>query len=495
MSATPNLDVPPSRVFTQRFHDLQQTQDSSAQIIKELIAYCEHMEKTSQVEIQRLGQEIDNLKLDLADATRSRREFQTQANLFSSQFNKLYQDYDNFKNRNPYIAILIDGDGLIFKDEYIKAGIEGGKKAAYALRNAVAKQCEGHAHEIEISAKIVANLSGLARAMTRDGITENVNELKDFMLGFTQAKASFDFVDVGYGKERADSKIKETTRWHLQNHNCRQILLGVSHDAGYAPFLDEILKDDTTRKRITVLEGVSTVRDITSTGVHVFKLDDGLFRADKLVDRNSISSPSQGGANGTAGSGSAAAAVASSSSPNSNISSAVPSTASPFSTFAQAIAKVKPASPPPQVTLPLAPRSANAGKKAQQSSKSKWKPGPRGLDKTISVNQVILETVKRRKDNNKLCNNHFLRGPCSKGDSCTFVHHYKPSADELDAIAFLSRLNPCTSGQDCDADDCIYGHHCPNVREGTCTHPYCKFPKDAHPPDTKFKNANVDKNF
>lgn len=54
----------------------------------------------------------------------------------------------------------------------------------------------------------MANLGGLARAMVRDGVIENVNDLKDFMLGFTQAKASFDFVDVGYGKERADSKIK-----------------------------------------------------------------------------------------------------------------------------------------------------------------------------------------------------------------------------------------------------------------------------------------------
>lgn len=97
-----------------------------------------------------------------------------------------------------------------FQDEFIRAGIEGGKRAAYALRSAVAKHCEGY-HEIEISAKIVANLSGLSRAMARDGVIENINDLKDFMLGFTQAKASFDFVDVGYGKERADSKIKGLT--------------------------------------------------------------------------------------------------------------------------------------------------------------------------------------------------------------------------------------------------------------------------------------------
>jgi hypothetical protein len=34
------------------------------------------------------------------------------------------------------------------------------------------------------------------------------SDLKDFTLGFTQAKASFDFVDVGHGKERADNKVR-----------------------------------------------------------------------------------------------------------------------------------------------------------------------------------------------------------------------------------------------------------------------------------------------
>jgi hypothetical protein len=46
--------------------------------------------------------------------------------------------------------------------------------------------------------------------MRRDGSLSNECNLKDFSLGFTQAKASFDFVDVGHGKERADNKIRGT---------------------------------------------------------------------------------------------------------------------------------------------------------------------------------------------------------------------------------------------------------------------------------------------
>lgn len=62
--------------------------------------------------------------------------------------------------------------------------------------------------DLQILVKVVANLSGLAKAMQRDGCIDNPSLLKDFTLGFTQAKATFDYVDVGFGKERADLKVK-----------------------------------------------------------------------------------------------------------------------------------------------------------------------------------------------------------------------------------------------------------------------------------------------
>lgn len=36
--------------------------------------------------------------------------------------------------------------------------------------------------------------------------------VRQFTSGFTQAMASFDFIDVGSGKERADTKIKGESR-------------------------------------------------------------------------------------------------------------------------------------------------------------------------------------------------------------------------------------------------------------------------------------------
>jgi len=86
--------------------------------------------------------------------------------------------------------------------------MDGGKKAANALRNAVLEQCSDLSEDTEVIAKVCANITGLGKAMKRDGCLENPEDLRDFTLGFTQGKASFDFVDVGHGKERADSKIK-----------------------------------------------------------------------------------------------------------------------------------------------------------------------------------------------------------------------------------------------------------------------------------------------
>lgn len=70
------------------------------------------------------------------------------------------------------------------------------------------KECGGPVDDIEIMAKVCANISGLSKAMRRDGTLGNPDDFRDFTLGFTQGKASFDFIDVGHGKERADSKIK-----------------------------------------------------------------------------------------------------------------------------------------------------------------------------------------------------------------------------------------------------------------------------------------------
>lgn len=95
-----------------------------------------------------------------------------------------------------------------FHEHLIRKAKEGGKEAAGLLRDSIIKH-NGHVEDgTEIIVKVCANLSGLATALWKDGLIGNNEELRDFAGGFSQGHSSFDFVDVGQGKERADWKIQ-----------------------------------------------------------------------------------------------------------------------------------------------------------------------------------------------------------------------------------------------------------------------------------------------
>lgn len=271
--------------------------------------------------------------------------------------------------------------------------------------------------------------------------------------------------------------MTETTRWHLRNINCKHIMLGISHDAGYAPFLDETLQNEATRQRISIIEGVTTVHDLVATNVQIEKLGNGLFRDDKLC----VKIPTVTQMASSRSSQSPPAQVSQTASPT--VSAGSSQVRPPSVSYAGAASSVSAgASLPPQITLPFTlPKKQQSGaaswrEKAQGRVQSEsqyqtipssmpldWKPGPRGFDEPIRVNVSVMEAIKKRKDTEKLCNNHFLRGPCAKRDICPFVHDYKINDEEIKAVSVLARQNPCSSGQYCEAKDCIYGHHvsCP----------------------------------
>ena len=188
--------------------------------------------------------------------------------------------------------------------------------------------------------------------------------------------------------------------------------MGISHDAGYAPFLDDLVSDDNTRRRITILEGYPTVRELEATGANIIGMRD-IFRGVKLVNRTATA-PN--------------AATSPTSTPS--IVSATPTPAPAPGGFSYATVTSK-ASPPPQITLPIPLKTPVSTGRVPKPQPPPWNPGPRGLDTPIPLNQMVLENIKKRKDNNKLCNNHFLRGPCTKGSDCTFEHKYNPNKDEL----------------------------------------------------------------
>ncbi|KAI1262267.1 C-x8-C-x5-C-x3-H type zinc finger protein-like protein [Xylariaceae sp. FL1019] len=457
--------------FVPRYKAREREAVATSDFIKDLMIYAERLETTRRNENNQFTQQIRDLNLDVEDALKSYRQVQLQLQHVQQGAGYVSFDQSSTKDQFAYVLVVIDGNHLIFRDHLIREGVEGGRRAAHELRKAVAFQTS-FLGQAEIVIKIVANLANLNKVLRASSLVYNDVDLPEFVTGFNQVKASFDFVDIGYGKDRAESKIKETVKFHAQNSSCKYVIMGgVSHDPNYAAFITENIGDKEDFKRISVIEGSSTVRDIASTGVNLLNFKE-VFRSQKLIPQRMMSMDSvQSG---------------------SSRSPVVSAPGTPIFSYATAIQK--PASPPPVINLPiklkpLAPKTPNIPKK--QTPPPAWNPGPRGLDVPIPLTQSALDTIKKRKDNNKLCNNHFLRGPCAKGEDCCFVHDYRPNKEEKNAIAFLARQNPCTNGQDCDVVNCIYGHHCPSVVNGICTHPFCKFRPEEHPPGTKLRVAKA----
>ncbi|KAK6202016.1 hypothetical protein LQW54_009148 [Pestalotiopsis sp. IQ-011] len=444
--------------FVPRYREYAAAKEQTEDFIKDLMIYAEHVENNAHA----LRNQVRHTQYDYEDSLNSQRELQARIKDLEDQLRFLSQDNSNLKHINPYVLVLVDGNDLIFQDYLVKQGAEGGNKAAFALRQAVYAKIR-NPDDTEIIAKVVANVSGLAKLLRRSD-----HDIKHFMSGFTQAKASFDFIDIADADSGAFAKIADTASFHLKNYNCKQVVLGAS-DAVYAQFLNGV-KDDIKSKRVTVLEGAPVAKEIAATGVSVASFDT-IFRTEKLppvADKTSTTNSS------------------------SMVSTPASVSATPF-TYATITQK---ASPPPQLILPLAPKTVQSKSAAVRVTtrpvSPPWNPGARGLDPPIPLNQNVLDLVKKRTGSDKLCNNHYLRGPCSKGDACCFEHDYTPNQDEIRAIQFLARLNPCTNGQDCDVDNCIYGHHCPSVKDGVCTHPFCKFHPHEHPPGTKIKANKKD---
>lgn len=185
---------------------------------------------------------------------------------------------------NPYVMVLIDGDGLIFNHELLRLGEAGGRKAARQLKEGIFRMLSGHPHcpeDSQIIARVYANVTGLSSTLVKAGILSSPSIFEEFVDGFTSGDEMCDFIDVGYGKDKANTKLSANFRTHFHNNQCRQIVLGCSHDNGYARLLENHMQDSQEVGRVTLLGGVPFEKELETLPFDK-KTIPGLFRDTKI---------------------------------------------------------------------------------------------------------------------------------------------------------------------------------------------------------------------
>ncbi|GAA5909718.1 hypothetical protein JCM5296_005771 [Sporobolomyces johnsonii] len=133
------------------------------------------------------------------------------------------------------VAVLLDGDADFFTDAYLSKGYRGGRSAALDLRNKVHHLVIGKEKaagstgtpEVNILAMTFLNMSGLSNFLQCD--------LRSFSQGFNSSPFAFSMCDVGSQPQAADEAIKSHLPFCLST--CDYVLLGGSHDGGYAQSL------------------------------------------------------------------------------------------------------------------------------------------------------------------------------------------------------------------------------------------------------------------
>ena len=365
--------------------------------------------------------------------------------------------YSATQESNPFIFVAIDGDGAIFKDEFLKAGADGGAKAAEQLharirRHIAATYPESNTQDWSIVVHVILNVDGLSKTLKACGIINSTADLQAFGRAFTRTQPLFSFVDVGFGKEQADHKIRETLRFMIRLSQCKHVLFGPCHDNGYLPVLEEYKRNEAFASRFSLISGTAPGPGFRQLGLAIDKYDE-IFRTSNLVPPPSASPPS-------------------------TISS--PRSSTPLPT---------PVSSVPGSYAKIAPGSLNSMTISIGSKKPK---APERQFYLINAYDERIDTDVPRPDpadekrfaqkvddqGRNYCNKDHLMGGCPMDDYCNYEHGGTLKPGLLAVLRVKSRAIKCKNTQYCEDIMCPFSHHC---RMGNkCVRSDCRFADTHH---------------
>jgi hypothetical protein len=91
-------------------------------------------------------------------------------------------------------------------------------------------------------------------------------DFSSFASDFTSSNSLFDIIDVGYGKERADDKIRENFNLYISNPLCHAVFLACCTDNGFARMLSPYQYNREAYEKIVLVSAGYVEREIGELG-------------------------------------------------------------------------------------------------------------------------------------------------------------------------------------------------------------------------------------
>ncbi|KAK3070399.1 hypothetical protein LTR53_010546, partial [Teratosphaeriaceae sp. CCFEE 6253] len=206
-----------------------------------------------------------------------------------------YKQLARGQERNPFVLVLVDGDGYIFDGNLICDKENGGQRAAQLLDDAIKRSLRDRGLEqCRIMVRIYANVSGLSKALSKVKLVgPEKRSLAPFAANFTRTNDLFDLVDAGELKENADAKLRALFRLYVDNSQCKHIFFAGCHDVGYINELTPHTSNN--RDRITLVGHPALHHEFTKLGLRIEQFPPGIFRSSPLDMQYAIHSSTKQG--------------------------------------------------------------------------------------------------------------------------------------------------------------------------------------------------------
>ncbi|UNI13867.1 hypothetical protein JDV02_000564 [Purpureocillium takamizusanense] len=428
-------------------------------------------------------EEIRRLRLDLDAQSSSRIMYQQQA----ADCMARNEEYKRLMNNDAYVAVLVDGDGAKFRDSLLRDPAHGSVEAAQLLKQQIVDYLRNDTplgDDVHIFVRIFANVKGLARALRISGVINQDEDMYNFAENLTNSRAEFDFVNVGHGKENADSKLRRMLNYYHKDIRCKKIFFVACHDGGYTHALRPYIGDRDNR--IVLVETTPAEQNIRNLGLPIIRFDN-VFRDTPLNNETkpSMLQPQQ------------------QQPPPPQRKAASPPAPVFDAVLTNALTPSTTPTPPPSVKhLPEATivSSGNGGVSIKHKGSYASAGGANGHQnlavrstkarplRTIDLNReniridppvklpsgsLAQDTYRKKLQEAKMgafCNAHYLMGHCGS-TSCAREHETRLTAEELSVHRYKARTSPCHHGPKCMNFDCVLSHHCPQD-------PYCNRGRD-----------------
>ncbi|EWZ32715.1 hypothetical protein BFJ63_vAg4572 [Fusarium oxysporum f. sp. narcissi] len=413
-----------------------------------------------------------------------------------------YKQLARGQERNPFTLVVVDGDGYIFDERFVKDGEEGGSRAAKQLNDTIKDSLRRKGLEsCEVMVRVYANLTGLSKALCKNGLAgAEKRSFSSFTAGFNRSYGLADFIDAGELKENADFKVKAILRLYADNAQCKHIYFAACHDVGY---LSDLIPFRGNRERFTLIRTPSVLfhKEFDRLGMNIEELP-GVFRHVPLTYAYSTVQTKTALTSSTN-----ISKVVNSPYTNSTIKGNS-NDGNPVCSFymqgncrygsgckfshVDSKTSSQNSTPSPSTIGTNTKNLTSDWRRGSSITKSNIESLPR--KKEIPDGHVAINAVEDRLDaylpppdpdaarrlkmlsqEKKFCNNAQLYNSCDS-DNCGYEH--APIDKELlPALEHLSRSVPCTRGGACRRANCVYGHVCQRAdcRNRAGGKSYCRF--------------------